>query len=181
MNSDTGYERPTFFNPMGKAQIPSNVTRLSRSLRRVCRDGTLQIIAYQNGVGTGSTIADAISGGAFGSGIAENVREAYAFICANYNDGDDIVLVGFSRGAFTARSVAGMIGDLGLLTREGMDDFYPIFKDMQNWRTPGYKDPFPGVPFRNKPLGEHAEATYRKMLLDVCEPVVRCRHCSVLS
>ncbi|KAH8902545.1 hypothetical protein BR93DRAFT_988367 [Coniochaeta sp. PMI_546] len=166
MNSDTGYEKPTLFNPIGKAQTPSNVTRLSRSLRRVCRDGTLQIIAYQNGVGTGSTMADAITGGAFGRGIAENVREAYAFICANYNDGDDIILVGFSRGAFTARSVAGMIGDLGLLTRAGMDDFYPIFKDMQNWRTPGYKDPFPNVPFPNKPRGEGAEDIYRQLLLD---------------
>ncbi|OIW32977.1 hypothetical protein CONLIGDRAFT_568985 [Coniochaeta ligniaria NRRL 30616] len=166
MNSDTGYEKPTLFNPIGKAQTPSNVTRLSRSLRRVCRDGTLQIIAYQNGVGTGSTMADAITGGAFGRGIAENVREAYAFICANYNDGDDIILVGFSRGAFTARSVAGMIGDLGLLTRAGMDDFYPIFKDMQNWRTPDYRDPFPNVPFPNKPKGEGAEDIYRQLLLD---------------
>ncbi|KAB5523046.1 hypothetical protein GE09DRAFT_488912 [Coniochaeta sp. 2T2.1] len=166
MNSDTGYEKPTLFHPLGKAQVPSNVTRLSRSLRRVCRDGTLQIIAYQNGVGTGSTISDAITGGAFGRGIAENVREAYAFICANYNDGDDIILVGFSRGAFTARSVAGMIGDLGLLTREGMEHFYPVFKDMQNWRTPGYNDPFPNVPFPNKPKGEGAEEIYRQLLLD---------------
>lgn len=60
-----------------------------------------------------------------------------------------------------------MIGDLGLLTREGMEDFYPIFKDMENWRTPSYKDPFPNTPFTNKPKGEHAEETYRQMLLDV--------------
>jgi hypothetical protein len=73
---DTGYEKPTLFNPIGKAQTPSNVTRLSRSLRRVCRDGTLQIIAYQNGVGTGSTMADAITGGAFGRGIAEVSRDS---------------------------------------------------------------------------------------------------------
>lgn len=75
--------------------------------------------------------------------------------------------MGFSRGAFTARSVAGMIGDLGLLTRAGMEDFYPIFKDMQNWRTPGYKDPFPTVPFPNKPKGQGAEKRYRQLLLDV--------------
>jgi hypothetical protein len=63
--------------------------------------------------------------------------------------------------------VAGMIGDLGLLTREGMEYFYPIFKDMQNWRTPGYKDAFPNVQFPIKPLGENAEETYRQLLLDV--------------
>ena len=60
-----------------------------------------------------------------------------------------------------------MIGDLGLLTREGMEYFYPIFKDMQNWRTPGYKDPYPGVPFANKPKGPDAEETYRQLLLEV--------------
>lgn len=160
MNSDTGYDKTS-----RSLQTPSNVTRLSRALKRQCKDGRVQIIEYQNGVGTGSTVADAITGGAFGKGIADHIREAYSFICANYEDGDEIVLVGFSRGAFTARSIAGMIGDLGLLTRKGMEFFYPIFKDMQNWRTPQYKDPFPRMPFENKPRGENAEEAYREMLL----------------
>jgi hypothetical protein len=60
-----------------------------------------------------------------------------------------------------------MIGDLGLLTREGMDHFYPIFKDMENWRTPHYKDPFPGNPFDHKPKGDDAADTYRELLLKV--------------
>lgn len=50
----------------------------------------------------------------------------------NYVDGDDIVLVGFSRGAFTARAVADMIASLGLLTHEGLDHFYAIFTDYQD-------------------------------------------------
>ncbi|KAH8879413.1 hypothetical protein GQ53DRAFT_672154 [Thozetella sp. PMI_491] len=166
MNSDTGYERPTLFHPVGKVQTPSNVTRIARSLRRQCSDGTVQIIEYQSGVGSGGSLTDVLTGGAFGRGVAENIRVAYSFLCANYVDGDEIVLIGFSRGAFTARSVAGMIGDLGLLTRDGMEFFYPIFKDMENWRTENYKDPFPGVPFDNKPRGENAEATYRQMLVD---------------
>lgn len=49
----------------------------------------------------------------------------------NYVDGDDIVLLGFSRGAFTARAVADMIASLGLLTYDGLDRFYDIFKDYQ--------------------------------------------------
>jgi hypothetical protein len=49
------------------------------------------------------------------------------------------------------RSVAGMIGNLGLLTREGVEDFYPIFKDMQHWRDDDYDDQFPNQPFPNKP------------------------------
>ncbi|KAK0646185.1 hypothetical protein B0T16DRAFT_510218 [Cercophora newfieldiana] len=166
MNSDTGYTKPTFYNPVGKLQTPSNVTRLSRSLRRTCTDGTIQVIEYHSGVGTGGTVADLISGGAFGLGISENIRSAYSFICANYRNGDEIILIGFSRGAFTARSIAGMVENIGLLTREGMEFFYPIYKDMQNWQTPDYEDPFPGVPFDNKPRGATAKAIYRQMLAD---------------
>jgi len=60
-----------------------------------------------------------------------------------------------------------MIADLGLLTREGMEFYYPIFKDMENWRTPKYKDPFPDLPFPDKPHGENAEDTYRQRLVEV--------------
>jgi uncharacterized protein (DUF2235 family) len=81
-------------------------------------------------------------------------------------DGDEIILIGFSRGAFTARSIAGMIGALGLLTREGMEFFYPVFKDMQNWQTKKYKDPYPGIPFDNKPMGDNAAEEYRRMLIE---------------
>lgn len=97
----------------------------------------------------------------------QNIREAYSYICANYVDGDEIVLVGFSRGAFTARSIGGMISDLGLLTREGMDFFYPVFKDMQNWMNVDYKDPFPQLPFTDKPKGPHAADEYRRKLVKV--------------
>ena len=97
----------------------------------------------------------------------KRIREAYSFICANYCDGDEIILVGFSRGAFTVRSVAGMISQLGLLTREGIEHFYPIFKDMENWMTSHYEDPFPNLPFDDKPHGPNAASEYKRRLLDV--------------
>lgn len=62
----------------------------------------------------------------------QDVREAYNFICANYIDGDDIILTGFSRGAFTARSIADLIASIGLLSTSGMTWFYSIFKDYEN-------------------------------------------------
>lgn len=62
----------------------------------------------------------------------KDIREGYNFICANYVDGDDIILIGFSRGAFTARSIADLIGSIGLLNTEGLDFFYPIFEDYEN-------------------------------------------------
>lgn len=79
-------------------------------------------------------------------------------------DGDEIILVGFSRGAFTVRSVAGMIANLGLLTREGSEDFYSIFSDLQNWYNDDYKDPFPDKPFSGKPKGHNAADEYRERL-----------------
>lgn len=45
--------------------------------------------------------------------VGKNIREVYAFIAANYIPGDEIILIGFSRGAFTVRSVAGMIDNIG--------------------------------------------------------------------
>lgn len=57
----------------------------------------------------------------------------------NYEDGDEIVLIGFSRGAFTARSIGGLIGDIGLLTKKGLGSFYPIFKDWMNQVNASYK------------------------------------------
>lgn len=164
MNSDYGYVKPGLLNGKGGLQVPSNVTRISRCFKRRCGDGTLQIINYESGVGSGSNMLDSVTGGAFGVGLAERVREAYAYLCANYRDGDEIFLVGFSRGAFTARSVAGMIANLGLLTREGVEHFYPIFKDMQHWMDDDYDDPFPNSPFPDKPKGPHADEEYRVRL-----------------
>jgi hypothetical protein len=40
---------------------------------------------------------------------------------------------------------------------------------MQNWRTPKYRDPFPGIPFEDKPMGDDADEKYKQMLLDVSE------------
>ena len=66
-------------------------------------------------------------------GLSENVREAYGFVAHNYKastngQSDEIYLLGFSRGAFTARSVGGLIGSLGLLTKDAMKYFYYIFE-----------------------------------------------------
>lgn len=80
-----------------------------------------QKIKYDEGVGTG--LLDTVSGGAFGSGLSNNVREGYDWLVENYhgaddpNEADEIYIFGFSRGAFTARSLIGLIGKCGLLCR----------------------------------------------------------------
>ena len=82
-------------------------------------------------------------GGLTGEGIEENIREAYAFIANNWNEGDEIVILGFSRGAFTARSISGLIEAIGVLTPVGMVDFLPIFKDWENQLDPDYTYQWP--------------------------------------
>jgi uncharacterized protein (DUF2235 family) len=61
---------------------------------------------------------DAWVGGATGAGLVENVYNAYQFLVDNYNPGDEIFLFGFSRGAYTVRSLAGMLYKCGLVRRE---------------------------------------------------------------
>ena len=58
---------------------------------------------------------DRIAGLAFGRGVYENVAECYQFLMQQYQPGDQILVFGFSRGAFTARSVAGLISQFGVL------------------------------------------------------------------
>lgn len=80
-----------------------------------------QIKFYLKGVGTG--VLDGISGGAFGFGLEGNVRAAYDWLVEQYRDGadasctDEIYIFGFSRGAYTARSLVGFIAMCGLLRR----------------------------------------------------------------
>jgi uncharacterized protein (DUF2235 family) len=125
----------------------------------VTKDGKSQITYYQAGVGSSYDFFDVYLGGACGYGLGEHIREAYAFIVQNYIEGDEIILLGFSRGAFTARSIAGLINTVGLLTRSGMEHFYRIFKDYANMNSKIYDKPVPGlnIPRKVLPICDHGE------------------------
>jgi uncharacterized protein (DUF2235 family) len=100
---------------------PTNVLQVA--IRSAKRDGdVVQVIYYDQGVGTGNVL-DRFSGGAFGDGLEDNIHDAYRFLLANYEAGDQIFLFGFSRGAFTARSVAGMVRKCGILRRGAMAQY----------------------------------------------------------
>lgn len=104
------------------ARTPSNVVKAARSILPQAADGTPQIVYYDEGVGTGWDWVDRWFGGGFGLGLSENILQCYRFLVENYSEGDEIFLLGFSRGAFTVRSLAGMIGRCGLLTKR--DEYY---------------------------------------------------------
>ncbi len=113
-------------------------------------DGIPQVVYYQAGIGSEDTWWDHIYGGGTGAGLSENIREAYSFLSMNYLPGDEIFLLGFSRGAFTARSIGAMISQVGLLTTKGMADFYQVFNDWENQVVPGFKTKYPDRPFPNR-------------------------------
>ena len=71
MNADSGFEEGPFWNPTHRIQVPSNVTRISRSFKHLCADGRMQIINYESGIGTGSNMLDSVTGGVFGAGLSQ--------------------------------------------------------------------------------------------------------------
>ena len=98
-----------------------------------------QIGYYHSGVGTGDLV-DRIVGGGVGAGLARNVRDAYSFLASNYCEGDQILLFGFSRGAYTARSIAGLIGWAGLLHKRDMDQFAVLWQSYKLRGNTGFVD-----------------------------------------
>lgn len=102
------------------APDPTNVFHLHSMARRTASDGVTQILKYIPGVGTGFGKSgwrkrlDKITGGVFGVGVTKNILAAYTFLAEQYEPGDEIYVFGFSRGAFTARSLVGLIRASGL-------------------------------------------------------------------
>lgn len=66
--------------------------------------------------------------GAFGVGLEDSLRAGYGFLAHNYVKGDEIYLFGFSRGAYTARSIAGLASSFGLLSKKGMDNIAYVYE-----------------------------------------------------
>ena len=83
--------------------------------------GVVQIAKYIHGVGDSDSFLKKAMGGMFGMGVIARVVRGYTFISRNYDPGDEIHIAGFSRGAYTARALAGMISSVGLLNRAEYD------------------------------------------------------------
>jgi hypothetical protein len=86
-------------------------------------------------------------------------------VANNYSPGDEIFLIGFSRGAFTARSIGGLIASVGLLTKPGLDALSVIFEDFEHRRDKNYDSPYPNIPFPNKPSAD--DPGYKQGLQEV--------------
>lgn len=109
----------------------TNVNQLCGRVPQIERGpgGGGQLKQYIRGVGNG--LWDRLRGGAFGHGVDANIREGYQFIAENHQPGDQIFLFGYSRGAFTARSLAGMITKCGIVPPGvlGADELFKRYRD----------------------------------------------------
>ena len=109
---------------------PTNVLKVVRGVKPRDNRGTVQITYYHTGVGTDAGFYDKYIGGAVGAGISNDIKDAYRFVANNYLPGDRLYIFGFSRGAFSARSLAGFIGSIGLMDKKHLawlPDAYDLY------------------------------------------------------
>jgi uncharacterized protein (DUF2235 family) len=119
------------WNKPSESKVPeestdTNVFRFYQSLRDTTLDGKLQVKWYDAGVGT--EWMNKVRGGAFGLGLDKHIIDGYLELCRQYEPEDKVFIVGFSRGAYTARSVVGLIRNAGVLCK---DDQQAPIKDPQ--------------------------------------------------
>jgi uncharacterized protein (DUF2235 family) len=104
----------------------TNVDRITGMIPPVDSDGVRQHVYYRAGVGTKPW--ELLRGGAFGYGLSQNIVHAYEGLVDVYEPGDQLFLFGFSRGAFTVRSLAGMVRKSGILRRSERDRVEEAFE-----------------------------------------------------
>ncbi|WP_102141896.1 DUF2235 domain-containing protein [Mycobacterium hubeiense] len=149
-----------------RAEGNTNVILL---FKRLTYDPARQLTYYDPGVGTFSSggawtpAARWVSrtlGLAFGSGMRENLENAYTYLINHWEPGDQIYLFGFSRGAYTARAMAGLLRTVGIL-RPGADNLvrYAIgnyARRKSRWRSTEWKQAgqFGSLMSRRTPQGK---------------------------
>ncbi|MBT9373279.1 DUF2235 domain-containing protein [Rhizobium sp. CSW-27] len=131
----------------GGLPAPTNVVKLRNAVAPLARDGSRQRVYYHTGVGTEGGWWSRIAGGGLGHGLDRNIMSAYAWACRTYQPGAKIWLFGFSRGAYTVRSLGGMIARCGLLDPQASEltsekAFWDAVEDLFNiYRQPADKAP----------------------------------------
>ena len=110
---DGTWNKPADESLQAAQQIETNVSRFFKSVADKGPDGTKQMKWYDEGIGT--HWYDQFIAGAIGTGLELNIVQGYEFLAKNYEDGDQVYVLGFSRGAYTARSLVGMVRNCGVV------------------------------------------------------------------
>lgn len=107
-------------------RIPTNIAKLKEMLQV----SSTQLVFYDQGIGTGS-FPDSIVGGIWGYGLDKNIKDLYKFLIENYTPGDEVLAFGFSRGAYTVRSLVGLTYVSGVPRKEyigNIDAAYDLYR-----------------------------------------------------
>ena len=112
----------------------TNVVKMANALSTTSLDGKQQLLYYDTGIGSEGGWLKRILDGATGNGISENILQAYRFVITNYDKGDELFLFGFSRGAYTVRSLSGLIRNSGILKLENLHLVNRAYKIYQSRR-----------------------------------------------
>src|SRR5262249_27424349 len=118
--------------------VQTNVEKLYNLLEENRGDLRPQVKAYFEGAVT-YNVLERFIGGVSSKGLDKIIKDAYSFLCLNYNPGDEIYLFGFSRGAYIARSIAGMVRCCGILkpgNEVGVDKVYQLYRDRASSTNP---------------------------------------------
>src|SRR5258708_2628086 len=134
----------TWNHPHSPAMVDpadTNVYKLSQMIE----NSSSQRVFYDDGVGADGLAIGRILGGAFGKGLFQKVKDGYTAIAHVYQPGDRIYIYGFSRGAYTARSVSGMITACGLPTKsfqpQLVDTAFQAYRERDKTKRPAILKP----------------------------------------
>lgn len=114
----------------------TNVAKFAAAVAPGDATGKTQVVYYHRGVGVRGSLFERLSGFAVGAGLSANIEDTYLFLVNNYQPGDDLFLLGFSRGAYTVRSLAGLIRNSGILKQEFLSRYRAAY-ELYRARDPG--------------------------------------------
>ena len=147
-----------------KKDFPTNILRIARAIKPFSKDGTPQQVFYDWGLGS---YHDRMSAGVIGKGIHKNIVDGYRYIVQNYSPGDELFLFGFSRGAYTVRSLCGLINNCGIIKRPDarlIQKAFEYYKQSANEYRPNGEE---SIRFRKK----HAHPSNEVKFLGVFDTV----------
>ena len=119
--------------------IATNVVKIAESVQAQDDNGDEQLLYYDTGVGSSGSWLKRVFDGATGSGLSQNILEAYQYLINTYERGDELFFFGFSRGAFTVRSLAGLIRNCGILrfpSKDIINQAYSLYRSQSKATSP---------------------------------------------
>ncbi|MAH06512.1 MAG: hypothetical protein CL561_13230 [Alphaproteobacteria bacterium] len=146
----------------GEQDNPTNIKLIHDCIAPYDQSGTPQLAQHFDGTGTKGNKLKRVFSGITGGDIEDRIKEAYKFVVENYEDGDEVVFSGFSRGAFTARTLNGMIYKSGIIDPSKVDDIDQAIEDAYDFYQSDHRpNSKAGIAFRDK----YAQTTRPKTIL----------------